>query len=187
MRFLLDLPGSVAAELSAFSAADENRLRTTPAGASSARMVISIQGTRRIHVRRGGRLAKLLVIDDNVSMLELLRVHLKAAGHVVRAAPDAAEAIRAILTEPPELIVSDVSMPYLDGLELLHVLRSEPTTKRIPVILLTGNRDDDTVSRARELGADDFLSKPIQVENLLSAIDKVLKKSRPDPDLGPPG
>jgi DNA-binding response OmpR family regulator len=130
-------------------------------------------------------LAELLVIDDNVSMLELLRVHLKAAGHVVRAAPDAAEGIRAILAEPPELIVSDISMPYLDGLELLGVLRSDPMTKRIPVIFLTGTHDDDTRLKASELGVEDFLTKPIQIENLLSAIDKVLKKSRPNTDLRP--
>ena len=130
-------------------------------------------------------MADLLVIDDNVSMLELLRVHLKAAGHVVRAAPDAAEGIRAILAQPPELIVSDISMPYLDGLELLGVLRSDPMTKRIPVIFLTGTHDDDTRLKASELGVEDFLTKPIQIENLLSAIDKVLKKSRPNTDLRP--
>lgn len=118
-------------------------------------------------------------------MLEMLRVHLKAAGHVVRAASDAAEGIRAILAEPPELILSDISMPYLDGLELLRVLRSDPMTKRIPVIFLTGNHDDDTLLKACQLGVDDFLTKPIQVENLLFSIDKVLKKSRPNTDLGP--
>ena len=130
-------------------------------------------------------MADLLGIDVNVSMLELLRVHLKAAGHVVRAAPDAAEGIRAILAQPPELIVSDISMPYLDGLELLGVLRSDPMTKRIPVIFLTGTHDDDTRLKASELGVEDFLTKPIQIENLLSAIDKVLKKSRPNTDLRP--
>lgn len=130
-------------------------------------------------------MAELLVIDDDVSLLELLCVHLRAAGHVVRSAPDAAEGIRAILAEPPELILSDVSMPYLDGLELLRVLRSDPMTKRIPVILLTGNNDDDTLVKARQLGVNDFLTKPIHVENLLSSIDKVLKKSRPNTDRHP--
>jgi DNA-binding response OmpR family regulator len=118
-------------------------------------------------------------------MLELLRVHLKAAGHVVRAAPDAAEGIRAILAQPPELIVSDISMPYLDGLELLSVLRSDPMTMRIPVIFLTGNREDDTLVKASQLGVNDFLTKPVEVEILLSSIDKVLKRSRPNTDLRP--
>lgn len=141
--------------------------------------------TTSADVRRGANLAKLLIIEDDVTMLDLLRVHLKAAGHVVRAAPDAAEGIRAIMEEPPDLIVSDISMPYLDGLELLGVLRSDPTTMHIPVIFLTGTHDEDTRLKASQLGVEDFLTKPIQVENLLSAIDKVLKKSRPNTDLRP--
>jgi len=130
-------------------------------------------------------LAKLLLIEDDVSMLDLLRVHLKAAGHAVRAVSDAADGIRAILAEAPELILSDIAMPYLDGMELLRALRSDPITRRIPVIFLTGRNDDDTLVKAHQLGVDDFLTKPIQVEDLLSAIDKALKKARPNADLRP--
>jgi len=123
-------------------------------------------------------LAKLLVIDDDVALLELLRVHLKHAGHAVRTAGDAAEGIRALLSDPPELILSDISMPYLDGFELLRALRSEPMTQSIPVIFLTGRNDEDSPVKARALGVDDYLSKPIHVEELLSSIDAVLKKAR---------
>jgi len=130
-------------------------------------------------------LAKLLIIEDDVTMLDLLRVHLKAVGHAVRTASDAADGIRYILAETPDLILSDIAMPYLDGMELLRALRSDAATRRIPVIFLTGREDDDTLVKARQLGVDDFLTKPIQVEDLLSSIDKVLKKSRPDTDLRP--
>ena len=130
-------------------------------------------------------MARLLIIEDDLSMLDLLRVHLSAVGHVVRTAADAADGIRAILAEPPELILSDIAMPYLDGMELLHALRSDPLTRRIPVVFLTGRTDDDTLVKARQLGADDFLTKPIQVEDLLSSIDRVLKKSRPNADVRP--
>ena len=130
-------------------------------------------------------MAKLLIIEDDVTMLELLRVHLKAAGHAVRAASDAADGIRYILAETPDLILSDIAMPYLDGMELLRALRSDQKTMRIPVIFLTGRDDDDTLVKAHQLGVDDFLTKPIQVEDLLSAIDKALKKSRPNADLRP--
>jgi DNA-binding response OmpR family regulator len=130
-------------------------------------------------------LAKLLVIDDDVGLLDLLRVHLKAAGHSVRTASDAADGIRAILADPPELILSDVGMPYLDGMELLNALRSEALTRKIPVIFLTGRYDDDTLLKAQKLGVDDYLTKPIQVEDLLSSIDKVLKRSRPNSELRP--
>lgn len=130
-------------------------------------------------------MAKLLIIEDDPSMLELLRVHLRAVGHAVRTVSDAADGIRAILAEPPDLILSDIAMPYLDGMELLRALRSEPMTRRIPVIFLTGLTDDDTLVKASQLGADDFLTKPIQVEDLLSSINKVLNKSRPNGALSP--
>ena len=130
-------------------------------------------------------MAKLLIIEDDVTMLDLLRVHLKAVGHAVRTASDAADGIRYILAETPDLILSDIAMPYLYGMELLRALRSDAATRRIPVIFLTGRDDDDTLVKARQLGVDDFLTKPIQVEDLLSSIDKVLKKSRPDTDLRP--
>lgn len=130
-------------------------------------------------------MAKVLIIEDDVTMLELLRVHLKAVGHAVRVASDAADGIRYILADKPDLILSDVGMPYLDGMELLRALRSDASTMRIPVIFLTGRDDDETLVKARQLGVDDFLTKPIQVEDLLSSIDKVLKKSRPATDVRP--
>lgn len=122
--------------------------------------------------------AKLLIIDDDVALLELVQLHLKAAGHAVRIASDAAAGIRALLSDPPELIVSDISMPYLDGFELLRALRAEPLTRDIRVIFLTGRNDDESPVKARSLGVDDYLTKPIQVEELLSSIDAVLKRAR---------
>jgi DNA-binding response OmpR family regulator len=122
--------------------------------------------------------AKLLIIDDDVALLELVQLHLKAAGHSVRIASDAAAGIRALLLDPPELIVSDISMPYLDGFELLRALRAEPLTHDIRVIFLTGRDDDESPVKARALGVDDYLTKPIQVEELLSSIDTVLKRTR---------
>ena len=130
-------------------------------------------------------MAKVLVIDDDVGLLDLLRVHLKNAGHAVRTASDAADGIRAILADPPELILSDVGMPYLDGMELLRALRSDALTRKIPVIFLTGRADDDTLVRAHQLGVDDYLTKPIQSEELLSSIDRALRKARLKTDVRP--
>jgi len=123
-------------------------------------------------------LAKILIIDDDVALIELVQLHLKAAGHMVRTASDAAEGIRMLLLDPPELIVSDISMPFLDGFELLRALRAEPLTRDIRVIFLTGRNDDESPVKARSLGVDDYLTKPIQVEGLLSSIDAVLKRAR---------
>ena len=135
--------------------------------------------------RHGETLAKLLVIDDDVGLLDILRVHLKAAGHDVRTAADAADGIRAILTDQPDLILSDVGMPYLDGMELLRALRSDALTRAIPVIFLTGRDDDDTLVKAHQLGVDDFLTKPIQSEDLLSSINRALRKASAKPAARP--
>jgi DNA-binding response OmpR family regulator len=125
---------------------------------------------------RQATLAKVLIIDDDDALLELVQLHLKAAGHIVRTASDAAQGIRALLSDPPDLIVSDISMPHLDGFELLRALRAEPLTSGIGVIFLTGRNDDESSVKARLLGVDDYLTKPIQVEALLSSIDAVLKR-----------
>ena len=130
-------------------------------------------------------MAKLLVIDDDVGLLDILRMHLRAAGHAVQTVSDAADGIRAILADPPELILSDIGMPYLDGVELLRALRSDALTRKIPVIFLTGRADDDTLVRAHQLGVDDYLTKPIQSEDLLGSIDRVLRASRKTEELRP--
>lgn len=126
-------------------------------------------------------MARVLVIEDDKEFLKLLGLHLRGAGHTVRAAADAADGIRALLAEAPDVILSDIAMPYLDGLDLLQAVRSDSTTRDIPFILLTGRADTDTYMRARELGADDCLTKPIHLEELIASIDRALKKVRATP------
>jgi DNA-binding response OmpR family regulator len=119
-------------------------------------------------------LAKIVVIEDDASFLDLLRVHLASAGHEVLAAEDAAVGLRAVITEGPDLILLDLSVPYLDGFEIIQALRNDPATKAIPVIVLTGRGDDETFAEARRLGASQFLTKPVARDVLIRAIDKHL-------------
>ena len=93
----------------------------------------------------------------------------------MRVAADAAEGIRAILAALPDLILSDISLPYMDGLELLDVLRRDETTHAIPVILLTGRVDDENYLRGMQLGAAAYLTKPVKREELLKAIAGALR------------
>jgi DNA-binding response OmpR family regulator len=119
-------------------------------------------------------LAKIVVIEDDVSFLDLLRVHLASAGHEVLTAEDAALGLRAVITEAPELILLDLTVPYLDGFEMIKALRNDPATKSIPVIVLTGRGDDDTFAEARKLGASHFLTKPVARDVLIRAIETQL-------------
>jgi DNA-binding response OmpR family regulator len=119
-------------------------------------------------------LAKIVVIEDDVSFLDLLRVHLASAGHEVLAAHDAALGLRAVITEAPDLILLDLTVPYLDGFEMIKALRNDPATRAIPVIVLTGRGDDDTFAEAHRLGASHFLTKPVEKDVLLRAIEAQL-------------
>jgi len=119
-------------------------------------------------------LARIVVIEDDLTFLDLLRVHLASAGHEVLTAEDAALGLRAVITEAPDLILLDLSVPYLDGFEILRALSTDPATNKIPVIVLTGRGDDDTFARARELGASRFLTKPVARDVLIKTVDALL-------------
>ncbi|TMH14495.1 MAG: response regulator [Betaproteobacteria bacterium] len=130
---------------------------------------------------REGQLAKIVVIEDDLTFLDLLRVHLAGAGHEVLTAEDAVLGLRAIIASAPDLILLDLAVPYLDGFEMIEALRTDPATRNIPVIVLTGRGDDETYSRARELGAAQLLTKPVERDLLMRAIDGQLGSSKPHP------
>jgi len=123
------------------------------------------------------RKTRILIIDDDVGFRDLLRIHLSAAGYQVQVAEDGVTGGRALLANTPDLIVSDLNMPFLDGFELLSLLRSDAETVKIPVILLSGRSDGDTMAKAVELGAADFLTKPVTRDQLLESIEACLSRT----------
>jgi two-component system, sensor histidine kinase and response regulator len=130
---------------------------------------------------------RILIIDDDIGFRDLLRIHLSSAGYQVQVADDGVTGGRALLEHPPDLIVSDVNMPFLDGFELLSLLRADAETAAIPVILLSGRSDGDTMAKAVELGAADFLTKPVTRDQLLESIEACLSRNKArtsNPDYG---
>ena len=121
---------------------------------------------------------RILIIDDDVGFRDLLRIHLSAAGYDVQIAEDGVAGGRALLAQTPDLVVSDLNMPFLDGFELLSLLRSDPETASIPVILLSGRSDGDTMVKAVELGAADYLTKPVTRDQLLESIEACLARTK---------
>jgi DNA-binding response OmpR family regulator len=124
------------------------------------------------------RKTRILIIDDDIGFLDLLRIHLSSAGYEVQVAEDGVTGGRALLAQPPDLIVSDVAMPFLDGFELLSLLRSDASTASIPVILLSGHSDGDTMAKAVQLGAADFLTKPVARDQLLESVEACLARAK---------
>src|SRR5690348_4573396 len=95
--------------------------------------------------------ATILVVDDDESMRDLLRLHLSSAGYDVQVAEDAITAGYMVLKTPPDLIISDVNMPHLDGFEFIQALKADRTVPDIPVIFLTSVEEGDY--RGKSLGA----------------------------------
>ena len=123
-------------------------------------------------------MSKILVIDDDDVTLKLVTLHLTRAGYAVEECVDGIRALSAITMAPPDLIISDVQMPVLDGYGLLSALRAQPATEAIPLILLTANADHEGFRKSMKLGADDYLTKPVDRQELLDAVAARLARAR---------
>ena len=114
--------------------------------------------------------ARILVVDDDESMCELLRIHLSAAGYEVAIALDGISGGYEVLRNPPDLIISDVNMPHMDGFEFIAALKSDKSLPPIPVIFLTSFEEGD--ARGKEVGAVGYLTKPVRAERLLQLVSQ---------------
>ena len=112
--------------------------------------------------------ASILVVDDDESIRELLRLHLSAAGYQVQVAADAIAAGYSVLGGAPDLIICDISMPHMTGFEFVAALKADPSVPYIPVIFLTSIEDGDL--RGKELGAVGYITKPVRADKLLSLV-----------------
>jgi len=121
------------------------------------------------------RAIRILIIDDDLEFANLLRLQLTAAGYTAEVAEDAIEGGKALLARPPALILCDINMPYLSGLDLVSLMQSDTRSASIPVVFVSGNTDGETMSKAVKLGAADFLAKPISREQLLESVEACLQ------------
>ncbi|OHV33877.1 MULTISPECIES: SpoIIE family protein phosphatase [Pseudofrankia] len=119
---------------------------------------------------RRDRPARVLVADDNADMREYLTRLLWSAGHQVRTVTDGQAALDAIRAELPDLVVSDVMMPRLDGLGLVAALRADGRTASVPILLLSARADQEASIEGLEAGADDYLVKPFAAADLLARV-----------------
>lgn len=118
--------------------------------------------------------SKILLVDDEPDALEVLGFKLKEAGFTPLFAKDGARAIAAARDERPALIVLDLMLPEIDGLEVCKVLRRDPTTAAIPIIMLTARAAEMDRVIGLELGADDYVTKPFSPRELVLRIKKLL-------------
>ncbi len=119
---------------------------------------------------------KILVVDDEPDMLELLETNLTGAGYEVVMAADGREALEKARKAQPRLIVLDVMLPEMDGLEVCKSLRGNPTTEDIPILMLTARAGEIDRVVGLELGADDYVTKPFSVRELILRVRKLLER-----------
>ena len=117
---------------------------------------------------------KVLVVDDNVDNVELLTKRLKAAGYRTCEANDGEEALVRAAEEEPDLIILDVMMPKLDGFEVCRRLKTDEKTRFIPVIMLTAKREVPDKIKGLDTGADDYVTKPFNPQELMARIKSLL-------------
>jgi CheY-like chemotaxis protein len=120
----------------------------------------------------------ILVADDDMMIRLLMRESLEQSGFEVMEAEDGAKAIQRFTETLPEIVLMDVEMPKMDGFSACAALRGLPHGQDTPVILVTGHDDPETVNRAFDVGATDFLSKPINWANLGRRVHYILRASR---------
>ena len=117
---------------------------------------------------------RILVVDDEADVLELVEFNLRQAGYELTSAADGAEALKKAKAQLPALIILDVMLPEVDGLEVCKLLRRDPATARIPIIMLTAKASELDRVLGLELGADDYLTKPFSPRELLLRIKNLL-------------
>jgi two-component system phosphate regulon response regulator PhoB len=121
---------------------------------------------------------KILLVDDEPDALEVLGFKLREAGFSPLFATDGLKALAAVRAERPDLVVLDLMLPELDGLEVCKILRRDPATAAIPVLMLTAKAAEVDRIVGLELGADDYVTKPYSPRELVLRIRKLLKRSQ---------
>ena len=130
---------------------------------------------------------KVLVVDDEPDLVELVVYNLRKEGFGVSSASNGEEALRKIRNEKHDFLVLDLMLPGLQGLELCRILRSDPETKHLPIIMLTAKAEEVDRILGLEIGADDYMTKPFSPRELAARIKAVLRRSgektaEPKPD-----
>jgi uncharacterized protein (TIGR02266 family) len=124
---------------------------------------------------------KVLVVDDDHVALEEAARPFRDRGDEVESVSDGVAALAACLREPPDVIVSDVQMPRMDGWQLVRIVRSRPELAEVPLLFLTAVRGEDERLKGYQLGVDDFVAKPSRPEELLARVDRVVTRVRRPP------
>ena len=125
-------------------------------------------------------MADVLVVEDEESLLHALRYNLTRAGHVVRLCTDGRQALEIVRAQPPDVLLLDLMLPGMDGLEITREVRrdtSHPAVSRLPILILTARDAEIDRVVGLELGADDYLTKPFSMHELLARVKALVRRA----------
>ncbi|MEW6680732.1 MAG: response regulator, partial [bacterium] len=128
---------------------------------------------------------KILLVDDDQTILKVASYNLKKAGYDVLTAINGAEAIRKVEEEKPDLIILDVSMPVVDGYEVCQRIREKQLTSHIPIIMLSVHKEVEDKVKGLKTGANDYIVKPFNPQELLARVEVNLRRSKYDIEANP--
>lgn len=121
----------------------------------------------------------ILVVDDDLDILELLKMNLEPEGYDVQTASDGESAVQSACTDPPDLILLDVMMPHKNGFQVIEELKDIEETKNVPIILVTARGQTEDKVRGLDTGADDYITKPFDLREVTARVEAVLGRTRP--------
>jgi two-component system alkaline phosphatase synthesis response regulator PhoP len=124
---------------------------------------------------------RILVIEDDEDILQLLKYNLAKEGYQVTGAASGEEALTVLRTNVPDLVLLDLMLPGIDGLEVCRLLKREAKTSQIPIIMLTAKGEEADIVTGLELGADDYITKPFSPRVMLARVRTVLRRRQAEP------
>lgn len=128
---------------------------------------------------------KILIVEDEKDILQLVKLYLEKEGYRTVTASTGSEGLAQVRTEKPDLVVLDLMLPEIDGLEICRRLRSTPDTSMLPIIILTAKAEESDTIVGLELGADDYVTKPFSPKTLVARVKALFRRLERKPEDGP--
>jgi DNA-binding response OmpR family regulator len=128
---------------------------------------------------------KVLIVEDEKDILQLVKLYLEKEGYRIVTASTGSEGLAQVRTEKPDLVVLDLMLPEIDGLEICKRLRSSPDTAMLPIIMLTAKAEESDTIIGLELGADDYVTKPFSPKTLVARVKALFRRLERKPEDGP--
>ena len=131
-------------------------------------------------------MSRILVVEDDRDIADLIRHYLTRAGHAVEVLASGSETVLRVREQPPDVLVLDLMLPGMSGIEVCRTLRADPETARLPIIMVTARAQESDRVFGLESGADDYVTKPFSTRELVARVAALLRRTAPLPEGGGP-